>query len=335
MTKKPGFSVIEGLIALVVISLSTAAIGGTVVGIAKLSSANMNRQAREQERTTYQEVASLGYAPEKLSVRPLNGVSSLTTTTNSNAITVNRSGSARITGLTASLDNGQTAMEARASAMGLQITTQADAVPATMALRPPSFSMTDNTTPAAFPVANLILGNGANPPGTYYVYTTNGVAPSAASTRWNTSTTFDVTTYPRVLMAQAYHPDPSYLPSSVVTLTLSYPTNTYAFRRQDNSTGKTWTYIQVMGNQNGVKPSFNDTAFNAVVTFLGSGASQTHANQNTVSQPTLGAFAGVPPTGTVRIVMQPKNSNFTSTNSQTINETITGTEIVLPNFGGF
>jgi hypothetical protein len=330
MTKKKGFTFVEGMVGLTILSLSTACITATAVGLGRLSNANMSRQAREQERTMNQEVAALGYAPEKLRVSPLAGASSFNTETNSDALVINRAGAARIVGLTASLDDGRSAIGARASAMGLQISTAADAVAATMALSPPSFSLADNTTPAAFPISNLILANGANPPGTFYVYTTDGSSPTAASPRWNSSITFDVTTFPRVVMAQAYHPDPSYLASSVVTLTLAYPASSYAFRRNDDSTGREWNYLQVIQNSNGLKPAFYDTAYNAVLTFANGGASQTHTVQTSVFNPSIAAFIGAPPNGTVQIIIRPKNTNFTSTSSTTYNEAINGTPITLP-----
>lgn len=89
-------------------------------------------------------------------------------------------------------------------------------------------------TIADFPATNWFSFPSTNPPGTVYRYTVDGTEPAATSPIWSVAAAQSITpaTLPAAIRIQAYHTDPSHLPSTVAsTNSLTYVLSPVTFGR--------------------------------------------------------------------------------------------------------
>lgn len=318
------FTLVEASIAICIFAAGALATGGSVAAIRTIRQNAMTKQALSSERTTDQEIAALGYAPENLTTHPLQPVASITTATNLSALTLNRAGSSQIAGISASLASANGANPARASAMGLQISTAASAVAVTV-LAPPSFGLPDNATPSTFPIAGLIVP-ASNPPGTYVVFSDDGTATNSSSTKW-ANQTFDITSFPKITRAQAHSAFPQlYGASAVATLNLNYPLPVLTQDRQDGTTSFSWSLQQLLFSQNGGRTTWTQaTAYTGALSYTVSGRNVTLTNGG-VYWPAWTDF-GNALSGPFQVTLTPTNPRFASSVQQ-YSFTYTGTQFL-------
>lgn len=305
-TPHRGFLAIDAAIGVAIIGLVVVATTGAAVGYRKLSASNRTRAAREAQRAAAQDAAATGFAPDRMTNNPLQAVQSQVIATNTDAATVNRIGAVKLAGITANLDDGVNAGSARAAAMGLQIRTDADAIPVTVtALAAPTITIANGAVPT-FPMSNFVALP-ANPPWTAYRFTVDGTSPSANSAAWTPVISYSMLTYPRTFKIQAYNPDPRYSPSTITTATFGYPAAGYAFSRQGGGASVAFGIMEVINAANGGVSTFNGTAYTATVKFNTTGrtiATTTGAGWWPQVNDLPGGTCGI------TVTMTPQNPNF-------------------------
>ncbi len=286
--------------------------------------------ARNAERTAYQQVAAYGLDPAKLGANnTMADVATLAPTSDSDLGEVTRAGVVRSTGMAVQVGVGSDAgADNRARGMGLQLRTDVTAKAETLrTLQPPTFSLANGAVPAIFPLAGLVVASPANPASTVYKFATNGSDPGTPSESWYAKT-FTVADYPAVLKVRAYSSDPTWSPSSVATLTLSYPSPTCDWSRQDGSTATTWNWFQVMDATNGWKLDYDATYWTVEASI--NGGPWTSVGAGGIVHPEVSHFT---PDSGLRWKVLPKNNNF-STAGTVGDKTITAVPLTLPNVSG-
>jgi prepilin-type N-terminal cleavage/methylation domain-containing protein len=88
-------------------------------------------------------------------------------------------------------------------------------------LAAPTFIYSGDLTSAPFPL-NGIVNYPANPPGTVYLYTTDGSTPNSSSPVWNNNPGWTVATFPSTVTIAAFNQDPQYAPSPTASTTYTY-----------------------------------------------------------------------------------------------------------------
>jgi hypothetical protein len=249
--------------SLVSIIVATVVLGITAVGLVQYANTvaqhrrELDIKVQEDSYRVFQnEIALSGSNPIGMTVNPLGGAQTehspapiIFKVADPNA---SRSlpGSATVDAYAARSD-----MDGRSGSMGYRIVASGPALPppGTTPLLAPTFRVSGVVPESEFTpdLTSLILGNPANPPGTVYRYTTDGTNPTASSPLWTVASSLPRDPLPDTIKAAAFHSDPQYTTSPIVSDALSRAlTIAYTRGLGGNSTG--FTYPEVTGGTNGI-----------------------------------------------------------------------------------
>lgn len=251
LSSKKGFSLIEVMVAGLLLVVAVTATAGMVAGVMEFgmnSSSESQRQAYESVR---QEIARQGVDPSI--VVPLQDAHSTDDTVIENdglltasSTTVAQSvqdGGAKTSAVIVS------AYSQRSSAIGYGVESQGDAILAPITpeqLQAPVIAYDGELTMGNFPMTSIIQYPVSNPPGTVYRFTEDGSDPNEYSPIWD-GRAYTIETFPRNLKVIATHPDTVFAPSEIASAQYHYTLDAI-YAREISGASTLFDFDVVSGN---------------------------------------------------------------------------------------